>query len=178
MNTAIVEIEAIVNSHPLTFVNAEDTEEPLIPSHLLVRRRLLNLPENLNHYADEDPDFEADSEPVRKRARHLASVLNHFWRRWTKEYLLELREAHRQRRRVGAATADVKPGDIVLIHDQGHPRGFWKIRQVESLIVARDGLVRGASLRLPSKSCHQDRLQRPLQLLYPLEVPKTAEATS
>ena len=83
---------------------------------------------------------------MQKRVRHLASVLNHFWRRWTKDYLLELREAHRQRQHAGAATADVKPGDIVLIHDQDQPRGFWKMGQVESLIVGRDGLVQDASL--------------------------------
>ena len=179
MHTAIVEIEAIINSRPLSFLNAEDTEEPLTPSHLLVGRRLLNLPDNLTHYVDKDPDFEVDSESVQKRVRHLANVLNHFWRRWTKEYLLELREAHRQRRqRADAPTADVKPGDIVLIHDQEHPRGFWKMGQVESLIVGRDGRVRGASLRLASKSPHQKRLQRPLQLLYPLEISRAVEPTS
>ena len=34
MHTAIVEIEAIINSRPLTFLNSGDTDEPLTPSHL------------------------------------------------------------------------------------------------------------------------------------------------
>ena len=38
MHTAIVEIEAIINSQPLTFLNINDTEEPLTPSHPLVGR--------------------------------------------------------------------------------------------------------------------------------------------
>lgn len=121
MHTAIV---AIINSRPLTFWNADDTEEPLTPSHLLVRRRLLSLPDNLTHYADDDPDFDVNSKSLKRRARHLTNVINHFWRRWTKEYLLELREAHRQRHRTVAGTNDVEPGDIVLIHDQDNPRGF------------------------------------------------------
>ena len=43
MHTAIVEIEAIVNSHPLTFLNSDDTEEPLTPPHLLMGHRILSL---------------------------------------------------------------------------------------------------------------------------------------
>ena len=50
--------------------------------------------------------------------------------------------------------------------------------QVEKLIAGRDGLARGASLRLPPKSRHQKRLQRPLQLLYPLEVSQAVELTT
>ena len=91
MYTAIVEVEAIINSRPLTFLNSSDTEEPLTPSHLLVGRRLLSLPDNLTCLTPEDEDFEVTGELLRRRAKHLNSVLNHFWKRWSKEYLLELR---------------------------------------------------------------------------------------
>ena len=103
MHTAIVEIEAIINSRLLTFLSSDDLEEPLTPSHLLVGRRLLSLPDNLMYLAPEDKDFEVTGESLQKRARHLNSVLNHFWNRWSKEYLLELREAHRQRTRTGSS---------------------------------------------------------------------------
>ena len=169
MHTAIVEIEVIINSRPLTFLNADDTEEPLTPSHLLVGRRLLSLPDNLTYLALEDENFEVTGESLQRRAKHLNSVLNHFWRRWSKEYLLELRDAHRQRSVVGTPNP-VKKGDIVLVHDQDRPRGFWKIAQVEKLITGKDGLVRGATLRLPTKDGQQTTLQRPLQLIYPLEI--------
>ena len=42
--TAVVEIESIINSRPLSYISAGDTEEPLTPSHLLLGRRVLNLP--------------------------------------------------------------------------------------------------------------------------------------
>ena len=45
--TVIAEIEAVVNSRPLSYVAASDMEEPLTPSHLLVGRRILNLPDHL-----------------------------------------------------------------------------------------------------------------------------------
>ena len=47
MHTAIVEIESIINSRPLSYVSSDDTKEPLAPSHLLVGCRILNLPDTL-----------------------------------------------------------------------------------------------------------------------------------
>ena len=47
MHTAIVEIEAIVNSWPLAYIHYDDLEQPLTPSHLLAGRRILSLPNHL-----------------------------------------------------------------------------------------------------------------------------------
>ena len=41
---------------------------------------------------------------------------------------------------------------------------------MEKLLTSKDYHVRGATLRLPSKNGHMTTLQRPLQLLYPLEL--------
>ena len=72
-----------------------DVEEPLTPSHLLVRRRILSLPDYLGHICEpSNEDFEVSASQLTKRMKHLASVLNHFWRRWRSEYLSELRESH------------------------------------------------------------------------------------
>ena len=62
MHTAIVEIEAIINSRPLTFLNSDDPEEPLTHSHLLVGRRILSLPDNLTYFVPEDETFEVTDE--------------------------------------------------------------------------------------------------------------------
>ena len=45
--TVIIEVEGIVNSRPILYVSSSDLEEPLTPSHLLIGRRLLNLPDDL-----------------------------------------------------------------------------------------------------------------------------------
>ena len=50
---AIVEVEAIINSCLLTFVDTGDIEEPLTPSHPLVGRRILSLPNNLTYFTAE-----------------------------------------------------------------------------------------------------------------------------
>ena len=49
MQTVIIEVEAIVNSRPLSYVHPDDLEEPLTPSHLIVGRRLLSLPDHLTY---------------------------------------------------------------------------------------------------------------------------------
>ena len=110
-----------------------------------------------------DEDFELTTEALQKRAKH------HFWKRWSREYLLELRDTHHQRRPKNAKSA-LATGDIVLIHDQDNPRGFLKLARVQGLITGRDGVVRGATLKVVSKSGLPTILQRPLQLLYPLEI--------
>jgi len=73
-------------------MSADDLDEPLTPSHLMVGRRILSLPDNLNYYVpDDDEDFVVNVSVVKKRAKYLNSVLNHFWKRWSKEYFIELR---------------------------------------------------------------------------------------
>ena len=45
--TALMEVEMILNSRPLTVVSAEDTEEPLAHFHLIVGRQLRDAPDPL-----------------------------------------------------------------------------------------------------------------------------------
>ena len=57
--TAVTEVEAIVNSGPLSYVTSDDVEEPLTPSHLLIGRRVLSLPDDLSYQGEiTDSDFE------------------------------------------------------------------------------------------------------------------------
>ena len=88
--TAVVEVEAILNARPLTYVSMDDLEEPMTPSHLLYGCRLLSLPENLSYCEPlDDKDFELTPTQMTKRVKHLNNVLNHFWKCWRQEYLTE-----------------------------------------------------------------------------------------
>ena len=90
MNTAIIEVEMILNSRPI-YVSTEDQEEPLTPSHLMVGRHLLNLPDNLCYnYIDQDYSPQITQEMITRQMRHLSSILDQFWKRWTTEYFLGL----------------------------------------------------------------------------------------
>ena len=169
--TAVTEIESIINSRPLSYVSAGDTEEPLTPSHLLIGRRVLNLPDNLSHMCDPgDGDYEINSTQLTRRMRHLSNILNHFWKRWRTEYLAELRESHKHLLGKSRGNPQISVGDMVIVHDDSLPRSFWKLGRVRDLIVGRDGRTRGATVTVANKERRLTTLNRPLQLLYPLEI--------
>ena len=171
--TAVTEIEAVINSRPLSYVSAEDLEEPLTPSHLLVGRRILNLPDHLGYlYGPDDEEFSVDSVQLTRRMKYLNNTLNHFWNRWRTEYLSELREAHVHSARKNLVTrgSDVSVGDIVIVHDEQLPRGLWKLGRVQELFKGRDGHCRGAIVRTVTRDRQQILMKRPIQLLYPLEL--------
>lgn len=164
--TVVTEAETILNCRPLSFLSSEDIEEPLTPSPLLCGRRLLSLPprtvsESFN------PAAESTQGELCKRLSYLSNVMNHFWKRWRDEYLMELRATHRN---VTQASGDppVSVGDVVVIHDDKQPRATWKLGKVVQLIVRADGHVRGAVVRVTSKEDGTTTLRRPVQQLYPL----------
>ena len=166
--TVVVEVEMILNCRPLSYVSSEDPEEPITPSHLLCGRRLMSLPDG---NASDTPDYDTEMRPqdVDRRMRHLSNVMNHFWKRWREEYLLELRNSHRYTTQNNTNKA-VSTGDVVVVHDEDQPRGKWWIGKVEDPLVGADGHVRGAVVRVQSKGGKSTTLRRPVQRLYPLEI--------
>jgi len=164
LQTLIVEIEAILNGRPLTYVPTDASDpDPITPAHLLYGRKIVCVPYYVTPQYDMcDPDFgEAE---VQSRAKKQAALLQHFWSRWKREYLTGLRDFHH----IKSSNADtVKPGSVVLVHDDT-PRINWRLAVVEDTIVGEDGLVRAANIRTST-----GRTNRPVIKLYPLEV--TAE---
>jgi hypothetical protein len=169
ITTTVIEVEAILNSRPLSYVTVDDVEEPLTPSHLLHGRRLLNLPD-ANVKATLDAVHEVSTSDLSRRMKHLSNLMNHFWLRWRNEYLLELREAHRHSARKRGKADIVKIGDVVIVHDDDQPRGLWRLGRIEKLITGADNRVRGAVVKVKSKKRRPTTLKRPLQKLYPLEI--------
>ena len=81
LQTLLVKVEPIINSRPLTYVSARDLEEPLTLSHLLMGRRVLSLPDNLEPASDvDDEEFinPLTSSQLKTRMNQLCSLLNHF----------------------------------------------------------------------------------------------------
>ena len=42
-------------------------------------------------------------------------------------------------------------GDLVLVHDETHPRSYWKMGKVERLLMSKDGQSRGAEVRVQGR---------------------------
>ena len=92
LQTLIVEIEAVLNDRPLTYVSADiDDAEPLTPSHLICGRRITSLP---HQTVEETVDPIYGVPQVKEFVKRQSQLLQHFQSRWKKEYLTSLREYH------------------------------------------------------------------------------------
>ena len=162
LNTLLTEIECTVNSRPLTY-QYNDPDEVLTPSHLIHGRRLSPLSDSFHLDSDTDLD---NSDILSKRFRYLSRKLQHFWGRWRKEYLVDLRESHRMNK---GMPVNIEKGDVVIIQEDNTKRGTWKTGIVEETIIGKDGQVRGAKVRRNGRGKFEI-LTRPLQRLFPLEI--------
>jgi len=161
----VIEVENTLNVRPLTYVYEEgDPEEPLTPAHLMCGGRLTQLPP----YPSVEEDEEDSSKGLNKRMKYLSLKLGHFWKRWKREYLSELREHHKRNVTKGGAIVEI--GDIVTVAEEGVSLGKWRLGKVEELITGKDGEIRGANVKVLTKKGKPMYLNRPVQKLYPLEV--------
>ena len=164
--TALAKIESVINSRPLSYVSANDLEEPLTPSHFLVGWRILNLPDHVGYtYELDNEDFSIDSTQLTRQMKHLNNTLNHFWNWWKSEYLSELREAHcrsvKKSSNVKHSSSSV--GEVVMVHDEHLPHGLWKLGRIQEVMKCYDGQVRGATVKVVNRGCQQVLLHRPIR---------------
>uniref|UniRef100_A0A1X7UQF8 DUF5641 domain-containing protein n=1 Tax=Amphimedon queenslandica TaxID=400682 RepID=A0A1X7UQF8_AMPQE len=141
--TSLTEVEMIVNSRLLTYLSADEMEEPITPSHLLIWRRVLTLPQ-IPQSSDEGYGTPITHSKVIRRMNHLQQTLDHFWDRWRWEYLVELRSVHRYPTRSGGS--QISLGQIVIIYDEKQPRGLSRLGSVKGLKKSSDGEFRGAKV--------------------------------
>ena len=157
LETILIEIEGVLNTRPLTYVDDSDLTEPLTPSHLMYGRNI--------HAKSSFGAIDETSAPPTNRIKHVQRLLDQFWKRFSAEYLCSLRERDRVQRRKQDRSTIVSVGDIVLIHQKHVGRNSWPLGKVERIICSSDGQVRGAELRTES-----GQLNRPINLLHPLEM--------
>lgn len=141
LETTLQEIEACVNSRPLTFVG-DDVESlnPLSPSHFLIGRCagfVSRVTEN---------DTMVTVADLRARDASRQESLDMFWERWRTEYLRNLPtgiEGFNER-------GKLEVGTVVLIHEDNVPRLKWPLGLVTELLTERDGIVRSVKVRTKS----------------------------
>ena len=133
--TVITEIEIIINSRPLSYVTHDDLEEPITHSHLLVGRRIISRPDY--HCSNVDDNFTVTPQLLSGRMVFINRQLEQFWIRCKKEYLLELREAHRVNINNPLGREWAKVGNIVVIHNDDKRRGFWSTGCIEELLMGK-----------------------------------------
>jgi len=132
--TITKEVEGLLNSRPLTHVSTDpDDLEALTPNHLLIGRQCIPLPPGV--YTDSDLCS-------RRRWRYAQRQLDHFWRRFRKEYLPTLQP----RARWNIEQRNLQPGDLVLIADDT-ARGHWPLARVQDVHPGSDDRVRSVTVK-------------------------------
>ena len=167
--TVMTEAEAVLNSRLLTYMYSEDIKTPLTPSHLVMGKRLLTLPDTTVKESNE-VDLRSD---LTRRAKYVQTLSIHFWNRFRREYLLSLLENYKGVLKCSRGSETIHEGDIVVVHDDNLPRTLWHIGRVQNLLKGNDGYARGAVVRVGDKGKRSLLLPRSVQKLYPLEVQDT-----
>ena len=144
----LCEVEKILNDRPLTRMGSDARDiTPLTPNHLLLLKA-----------NDCTPNTEANH--VRRRWQTVQEIANHFYKRFTSEYIPTLQ----QRTKWTSAKANLRVNDIVLIADEETTRGKWPLGIITAVEQSADGLVRAAIVRVNGKE-----KRRPINKLVFLE---------
>ncbi|EYB90423.1 hypothetical protein Y032_0220g2513 [Ancylostoma ceylanicum] len=161
IKTLAEEAEAIVNTRPLTYVTDDLDYYPLRPIDFLRPYAKLAGP-----YPQETDD-EWTPVPTTRNAllaqwKATPQMLSHFWKRWTTEYLISLREHYKTEHKTPRSHEDGCPqlGDYVLIHDPVLNRGQWKMGKI---VGSQDDFRRSVDIQLLSKKNHHETQQLGLQ---------------
>ena len=165
LQTLLIEIEAIVNSRPLTYAynDVEGLSYTISPSHLLYGRRIASVPNN------EIYEVVSTHESLIRRCKQQKHIFQQFMSLWRKTYLLDLREHHRVKQRVTKGP-EVAVGDVVILKNDTTKRLFWKLAIVKELLTGIDGNVRAAIVMTTDPNYKSKQLRRSIRHLIPIEV--------
>ncbi|UYV61483.1 hypothetical protein LAZ67_1005017, partial [Cordylochernes scorpioides] len=146
--TLLAQIEACLNSRPLTFVSNDPNDlTALTPGHFLIGNAIRH-------------DAESDHSTLNLRSRWslIQPQRDYFWNRWSCEYLHQLQE----RRKWRTSHPDVNIGDLVMLKEQNKPLQ-WKLARIVQIFPGEDDHVRVVLLRTP-----KGLLKRPITKICPL----------
>ncbi|XP_058456828.1 uncharacterized protein LOC131434190 [Malaya genurostris] len=149
MQTILVQIEAILNSRPLTPVsNDPDDYEALTPGHFLIQRPLTAIPE---------PDVGEIPENRLSAWQRVQRFTQLLWKKWSMLYLSNLHNRTKWTRQ----RDNIHVGTMVVLKEENLPPLKWQLGRVREITTGSDGNVRvvkvqtkdGSYQRAISKIC-------------------------
>jgi hypothetical protein len=151
--TLTTRIEAILNSRPITPMSNDPSDiDCLTPGHFIVGAPLVSLPE---------PDWKEVPSNRLSRWQLVQALTQSVWRRWNREYLYTLQ----QRCKWLKPQANIKTGELVLVHEPDLPPLKWKMGRIVKTFPGKDGLVRTVEILTQT-----GKLIRPITKVSPLPV--------
>ncbi|XP_062704069.1 uncharacterized protein LOC115264003 [Aedes albopictus] len=128
LTTFLAQAEAVLNSRPLIPVSDDPNDlSVLTPFHFLIGRSGLTVPE---------PSYKDVGRL--SRWQHIQSMQQHFWTRWSKEYLHHLQT----RQKWNSAVQQINVGALVLLLDENLPPQQWRRGRIAETHPGDDGVVR------------------------------------
>ena len=155
LETTIHEVEACINSRPLTFVSDScESREPLTPSHFL-------LGHSHGYFAHEPADLRPDSpEHLAESYMMQKAAKQRFWDCWSTEYVRNLPPftGHVSRNKL-------KVGSVVILQEEMTSRIHWPLAVVTKVFPGKDGIVRSVEVKTQNNI-----LTRSIQRVHSLEL--------
>lgn len=150
--TVLVQIEACLNSRPLSEIRDSINEIVITPGHFLIQDNLLAMPDDNRSLANMS---------YVDRWNLLQKIVQDFWRIWSLEYLNTLR----QRRKWRQGTKNIESGDVVVLIDKNLPPNSWLLARVINTHPGDDGLVRVVTIKTKNST-----LKRAINKICPLPI--------
>lgn len=154
-NTLLCQIEAVLNSRPLCPLSNDPADPlPLTPGHFLIGEPLTSLPEF---------DLSNDNPNRLQRWQVIQQAVQHFWKRWSVEYLHQLQP--RGKWFHDSANTPLREGSMVVLIDNTVPPLQWRLARVHQLHPGADGVTRVVTVRIGNTFS-----KRPVVKVCPLPV--------
>lgn len=136
LNTCLAQIEAILNSRPLTPLSSDPHDlTALTPAHFLIGRSLVSIPQ---------PQMPEETNISRlDRFKRVELIKQHFWTRFSLEYVALLQ----QKVKWQSSKKELKIGSLVLIKDRGLPPLLWSLGRIVNVYPGTDNVTRVAEIK-------------------------------
>ncbi|XP_046970589.1 uncharacterized protein LOC124537742 [Vanessa cardui] len=107
---------------------------PLTPGHFLIGRPLTSLPQK--NYENQDATHLS-------RYQRIEQLRQHFWTRWSKEFISELQ----QRTKWRSCKDNLKLDSLVVVKEENIPPLKWRLGRIVAVHPGSDGIVRVADIK-------------------------------
>lgn len=135
LTTLLVQIEACLNSRPLTPMSSDPADlSVLTPGHFLTGDALLAPPNQFNDH---------NKISLLTRWQLVQRLFQNVCIRWQSEYLSRLQ----QRPKWTKPSPNIQMNDLVLLKDTSHLPSTWPLARVTKVHPGNDGLVRVVTVR-------------------------------
>lgn len=134
--TILTQIEAMINSRPMYPMSSDPNDFcPLTPGHFLIGRSLLAAP---------DQNVSDVQENRLSRFQRVQQIAQHFWNRWSREYLSELQKKTKWRENHPSL---LQIGSMVLVSEEKVPPLKWRLGRVTGVHPGPDGIIRVVTVK-------------------------------